>query len=696
MKKAMILLTVLIGLIFADAPKLEYPELNPIQIPEYEKYKLDNGMTIYLMEDHEFPVITAYMRVDARSLYDPVEKIGLAEMTSDMLRLGGAGDRSADEVDLFLESIGAEFDVSANVNRATVEVKSLTDNFEDVFSLFADALRRPAFDEEKIDWMKKQWKNGIMHRNDQPDGIIEREFPKALLGADHPYARHEEIYNIDAITRDDVVAFHKDYYVPPNADLGIVGDFDTDEMKALIEKYFGDWQGQMPEKTPLPDFPPVEETKVFFIQKDGLNQATIQMGHLGIREDSTDYYASNLIGRILGAGRDARLYKEVRYNRGWAYTVSGWIGSGMDHPENFSIFLQTKAQNAVDAVELIKDEIVKFQSEPPTKDELTKAKSAYENAYPFRFSSPIANLRLAMVYDYYGYPQDFQETMLENVRKQTGDDVFKASRRLLRPEKMAIVIVGDTATIDGLERLGQVEMVDIEIPMGDPNAPSIEKTEETLKKGSMMMDKVVSFIGSVENVKDARIIGTATVAAGPQTMDIDVSNDFAFVSPSKIKSTMTMPFGVITQGFDGEKAWIKMPQGSQYLDGADAMDIKRSLFGNLVNLARCYEKGTLEANYIGDDEIDGKPCQAVNLSQNDLEVTLLIDGDSGEVLGKTYKGVSQSGLSTFVETYDDYRAISGVKFPHKVATTMDGQDYSETIVSKVELNKGLSEFDKPE
>ncbi|MFP4458202.1 MAG: M16 family metallopeptidase [Candidatus Zixiibacteriota bacterium] len=702
-KSLYILLIALIAISFADAPKIKYPELNPINIPDHEKFVLPNGMTIYLMEDHEFPVMTAYFRIEARSSYDPPEKLGLCELTNDMIRIGGAGDMMPDDVDLFLESIGAKIDVDANVNRSTVTAKCLTDNFEEVFALVAEMIQDPMFEQEKYDWHKKQWQGFLMQRNDNADNISEREYMRCLLGKDHPYARIEEVYTLDAVNRDDLVEFHEKYYVPANIDLGIVGDFDTKEIKGLIEKHFGDFEGEMPQKPEIPPFPEKIEPKVFFAQKDGLIQSTIRMGHLGIQEDSTDYYAANLITQILGAGRAARLYKEIRVKRGWVYSVYGFIGSGLDNPSQSTFYVQTRAKNTVEAIELVKQEIKKFQSEPPTDEEVETAKETYKNSYPFQFVDPLSILRQIMVYDYYGYPKDFQEKKLDRVLAVEKEEVMEASNRLLRPDNMAILIVGDTATVENIEKLGNIKFVDLSIPT---EAPGSEKAEimddETLKRGQEIVDNAIVYCGGrekIESVKDISIKAKMTQKQGQMAgAELEAQNCYVFDDDVLMRGDIKAPFGQITQGYDGKKAWIAMPQGSRYLEGNEAASVHQNVYSNLLSLFDGYIDGRVTANFIGMDEFREKQAAQVEMSIDDFSAILYIDPESGEIFGKSYKTTGMQGPVTYEEFFAEMKQVQGVRLPHKIITKADGHEYSETMVESMDINKGFekAEFAKPE
>ncbi len=231
--------------------KIKYPKLPDFKIEKPVTYTLENGMTVFLLEDRELPLISVTARIRTGSAWEPAEKAGLASLMGTVQRTGGTEAMEGDAIDDYLANRAATVETGVGRDSGSASMNCLKENFDDVFKVFADVLRRPKFAQEKLDLAKVQTNTGIARRNDQVMGILGREFPRLVFGNDSPAARFEEYATVGAVTRDDLVAWHGKYYVPSNVYLGIVGDFDTAEMKKKVEAVFGDWK-----KAPAAALPP--------------------------------------------------------------------------------------------------------------------------------------------------------------------------------------------------------------------------------------------------------------------------------------------------------------------------------------------------------------------------------------------------------------------------------------------------------
>ncbi|MEL6615405.1 MAG: pitrilysin family protein, partial [Bacteroidota bacterium] len=293
-----------------DPRTLTFPDLGEIELPEVRRVELDNGLTILLTEDRGLPLVRASARIGMGSLWDPADQAGLASLAAQTMRSGGAGDLGPDALNEALENLGASVEVFAGDDGSTASMTTLTQNLGTVLPLFVDVLTAPQFDAEKIELAKTQTKSGISRRNDSPQGIAVRELFERLYAEGSPYAQQEEYYTIDAISRDDIVAFHREYVRPENTLLAVWGDFDAAEMEGRLRDAFGAWTGT---GAPSPEVPAVEFTEgpaVYTVEKADVNQSTVLIGHPGsIRFDHPDYPAVVMMNQVLGGGFGSRLFQ---------------------------------------------------------------------------------------------------------------------------------------------------------------------------------------------------------------------------------------------------------------------------------------------------------------------------------------------------------------------------------------------------
>ena len=446
--------------------QLTYSKLGDIHVPEVQQVTLANGMRLFLLEDHELPLVSVSARIRVGSIYEPPDKIGLASITGSVMRTGGTISRTGDEIDEQLELIAASVETGIGLNSGSASVSALKKDIDVGLDILADVLMNPAFREDKIMLAKIQHQSSIARRNDNVRSIAAREFEKLIYGPDSVYARHTEYATIGNISRDDLVAFHKKFYGPNNMMLGIWGDFDTDIMIRKIEKAFEGWEKV---DTELPEVPTVEyefPRTVNVVRKDDVNQSNIYLGHIGGLRSNPDYFALILMNRILGSGFTSRLFKNVRSREGLAYSVFGIYSANYDFPGLFYVGCQTKSEATVKAIRAMTEEVRKMTESEVTDEELALARDSYLNSFVFNFDTKGEIVGRLMTYAYYDYPLDFLQKAKKNVEKVTKKDVLRVAKKYLRPDEIQILAVGRPDDFDEpLSVLGSVREIDITIPV---------------------------------------------------------------------------------------------------------------------------------------------------------------------------------------------------------------------------------------
>ena len=235
---------------------LKFPPLPPLKVPEPTEITLSNGMKVLLLEDHELPLISGAALIRTGNLFDPPDKKGLAGITGEVLRSGGTKARTGDQIDQDLENVAASIESQIGETNGTLSFSCLKENTDQVLALFRDLLTSPEFRQDKVDLAKTQSRSEISRRNDDADGIAEREFSDIVYGRNTPYGWSIEYADIDNIQRQDLIDFYHRYYFPANITLEVIGDFSTAEMKTKLEQLFGAWKYTQPA---VPAFPKVED-----------------------------------------------------------------------------------------------------------------------------------------------------------------------------------------------------------------------------------------------------------------------------------------------------------------------------------------------------------------------------------------------------------------------------------------------------
>ncbi|NIM01767.1 MAG: hypothetical protein GTN89_13275 [Acidobacteria bacterium] len=666
---------------------IKYPPLPEREIPRPTVHRLANGLQLFLIEDHELPLISVSGRIRTGSNYEPAGKAGLADFVGQVMREGGTSKMDGDAMDDYLESRAAFVETGMRGDFGSASMNCLTEDFDDVLGVFADVLRNPAFAEDKLELAKQQAKTGIARRNDDIAGIAGREFARLIHGYESPLAQMVEYASVASITRGDLVAWHERYYHPNNIMLGIVGDFDSGEMKAKIEAAFGDWprgaDADLPEIRVAPPRPGVH-----FIEKDDVTQAYVRLGHRGIRADNPDYYAVQMMNEIFGGGFSSRLFNNVRSEKGLAYNVGGGVGSGFLREGIFSVQLSTKSESMAASIDALRAEIDDILASPPTDHEMSRAREAIFNSWVFRSTSMRQILGQQLTYAYYGYPPDFLERYRAGIEKVTREDVARVARQYIQPDKLVTLVVGKSADFDRpVSAFGEVHVVDISIPEPVSSGPAITRTEESLATGRALLARSAALLNG-GNAAATSIEGDYAIEFSMGSQTVSVSQRVAYELPDKLRQTFTTPMGEQTVVINGNQGVVLVGDSRQSVPGSDVSRMHQDLNRDLLLLVGRADEAEPAAGAA--ESIDGTACTVVSVKLNGTESTLCIAED-GTIVSQAYTGVHPMRRTPgeIRVIYSDYRKIDGYLVPHRRVMEFDGQALASMSTTSVAINTEL-------
>ena len=445
---------------------LNFPPLPEVTLPEYDRYQLANGMTVYLIRDPQLPLVSGSAIIGTGSRLEPENEVGLATITGITIRSGGTNQHPAAELNQLLEQQAASVETSININSGSASFNALSEDLDTVFPLFSEVMRDPAFAPEQIELAKIQLEGQIDRRNDDPADIASREFRKLIYGENSPYARTVEHTTLDNVSRQDVIDFYQKYFRPDRVILGIVGDFEPRRMKALIEANFGDWQAPTLEvETVIPSATQKYTDGVYLVDRPDLTQSHILLGHIGGKLSSRDYPALSVMNGLLN-GDGGRFFNNIRSRQGLAYSVYGYWSPRYDYPGMFIAGGQTKSESTVPFVQSILKEVDRLRADKVEPQQLEFAKESILNSFVFNFEQPGQTLARLMRYEYYGYPDDFIFKYQRAVKATTVEDIQRVAEKYLQPDRIVTLVVGNKQEIQPpLSQLDEdVKSVDVSIP----------------------------------------------------------------------------------------------------------------------------------------------------------------------------------------------------------------------------------------
>ena len=406
----------------------------------------DNGARVYFVETHQIPMVQFALGFDAGSARDPASAPGLSYMVKSMLE-EGAADLDADTISAGFESVGAEYSAGSGRDVAIFELRSLSEPaiLDQAMGVFGKVIRLPSFPPDAMERIRERTLIGLERSRQSPRGVSSRVFYEALY-KDHPYAHsplgREE--SIRRITRQDLVDFHREFYVGENAVAVIVGALTPEQARALAAEIVG----SLP-----PGKKPTIAWKKFQTQRPATgaeavdvsfpsSQTHLLMGQEGIARDDPDYFPLYVGNHILGGnGLISRLANTIREERGLAYSVYSSF-SPMKQRGPFIINLQTRNDQAELAEELSIDVLRRFIDTGPDPGELEAAKGNIVGGFPLRLSSNGKIADNVMSIAFYGLPLDYLDTFSERIEAVDLEQVKSAFRRRIQPDRFLTVRVG--------------------------------------------------------------------------------------------------------------------------------------------------------------------------------------------------------------------------------------------------------------
>jgi zinc protease len=436
---------VVIGVLWLSSAVLAAPETQVLG----SRTKLPNDLVWLFSQQSELPLVTLELIIKAGTLEEPNGKAGLANLTASLL-LNGTKSRSSAKIAEELDFMGAHLAAAGGDDFATVSLTVLKKDLGPALDLFRDIMLNPTFPVAEMQRKVSQFKAALASEEDEPMVVASRAFAKQLYGSfpyGHPVVGTPQ--GLSAITRNDLVEFHRTYYRPNNAILSLVGDLTPEEAHQWVTKTFGAWAATPIPPAQLPPIAPLTQRHEVVIDKD-ISQANIVLGNLGIARKNPDFYAFQVMNYILGGGGFAsRLMDDIRVTRGLAYSVSSSFAPGLE-PGPFAVALETKNASADEAINQVVAQLQRIKTQPVTSEELKDAKSYLIGSFSRKMDSMSKRAWLLGYVEVYGLGLDYPWRYPELIAHLTPADIQAVADKYIHPEKYLLVIVGKKSAMSSL------------------------------------------------------------------------------------------------------------------------------------------------------------------------------------------------------------------------------------------------------
>ncbi|HEX2191328.1 MAG TPA: insulinase family protein, partial [Longimicrobiaceae bacterium] len=559
----------------AAAPARQPPppplEARPIQFPAFTETTLPNGLRVMTVQNRRLPVANVALYVESGSANDPQAKLGLASLAAELLD-NGTARRSAEQIAETIEGVGGTLSTGADRDDVTISAGVLSDQLPLAFDLVSDVALRPTFPADELETVRRQQLSALQVALGDAGQIAQRRFNREVYGADHPYGLAPTPETVRAVTRNDLVQFHRAHFTPRNALLVVSGDVTPEQVQQLATRHFGSWRGGAAPEPQLAAPAMRDRAGIVLVHRPGSVQSSVRVGHPGITPDNPDYYALQVMNAVLGSLPTSRLERIIRGERAWTYSAR----STFTRPEATGVFVgNTEVRTPVTDSALVEmlAQFRRIREEPVPQAELDAAKSFLTGSFPLRFETPAATASQLAQTRLLGLPAESLQQFPQRVAAVTAEDVQRVAQKYLHPDRATIVVVGDaTQVLKPLEAVGPVALFDVEGRPLERSAIEVRASTESFDASSLQPAKLaytVSVQGNPMGTANTTLaregsawVATQTLQLGPNTTNTEVrfTGDLSPISAKQTMNARGMDLGSELTYADGRvKGSAKLP-----------------------------------------------------------------------------------------------------------------------------------------
>ncbi|WP_199609462.1 M16 family metallopeptidase [Flocculibacter collagenilyticus] len=454
-KRALTLVSVTLSAIVTTTVNAAY------SLPEYTKTELNNGLTVYLLEQHEVPLIDVNVVVKAGAVEDG-KLAGLSYLTAENLKLG-TKSLTKDKMDETLDFIGAEVVADSSLEFSQISASLAKKDLNKVLPILKDMVAEPAFDKAEFEKHKSRYLLQLQQLKESPKSVINNYFNKTLFGGSgYGSVEQGDTESVTAITIDDIKQYHQTWYQPSQSAIIVVGDFETQAMLKQVKALFGEWENtKTPKRTEITGVKDFKNANVVLVNKADAIESTFMIGGKGVARSNPDYIGIRVINTILGGRFTSWLNDELRVNSGLTYGARSAFRS-YSQAGTFAISTFTKSSTTEEAMDLALQTYQRLWNKGIDEKTLASAKAYVKGQFPTRYetSTQLADL-LANMFGY-GFDEQFINTFEQQVNSLTTAKAKTLINKYFPKDNLQFVVVGKAEEIaETLTKYGKVKQLEI-------------------------------------------------------------------------------------------------------------------------------------------------------------------------------------------------------------------------------------------
>jgi zinc protease len=686
-----------------------------VKFPPYQVRTLANGLQVIAVSHHEQPAVSLRLIVRAGGAQDPLDKPGVASFMAGLLDQGTT-TKTAEQIATTIDSIGGAIGSGSGTDLTFITGLVMKDSFDLALDLLSDVAQNPAFSPEEIERQRQQILSGLQVSYDDPEYLAGVVFDRLVYGF-HPYGKPDSgtPTSIAAITRDDLVTFHKTWFGANNAILAVVGDVTAEEAFAGAERAFGSW-GRSGQDTAKPVEPPPPTRRVVIIDRPGSAQTEIRAGNIALPRKHPDYLALNLAMRILGGEGGNRLHRVLRSERGLTYGASAEINALKDSGDIVAE-TDTRSETTSETLRLLVDELSRLQRQRVQVRELADAQAYITGSFPLTIETPSAIAVQIIHAVVFGIDLKEMERFRDLVNAVTVDDIQRVSQKYLHPDRLSIVLVGDASVFAkqlpalGFEQVERIPARELDLtspelrrrgaapmPRREPDAREAEwgvvparhaqppSRGPTTSEAGELVARAIAAKGGVEKLRTIRtIISSADMTIDSVAGRSSVPATTSIQYPDRFRTDAMMPAGRLVQVFNKGECWVQNALGVKDASAALAADLRARVQRDVVLLLLGLVDGRITARRVADVVEDGRAMPALEVGSSDVPaVTLVLDPESSLIVRQRYAPAGDPRIVE--ESFSDYRDVNGVKVAFKTVVRGAGLPTVERVVRSFRYN----------
>lgn len=690
MKKIFLLavLSLVMGVSHAQVDRSQQPKPGPapkINLQEPKTFDLNNGLKVMVVENHKLPRVSIQLTIDNPPILEG-DKAGVSSLTASLLG-NGSKNISKDDFNEEVDFLGA----SISFGPQSAFASSLSKYFPRILELLADAAINPNFTQEEFEKEKEKLLTSLKAQENDVTAVADRVQNALSYGKNHPKGEFTTEETVNNVALADVQQFYRNYFVPANAYLVVIGDVKFDEVKKLVTENFTPWTKAVPPTIDYSEPTEAQYTQINFVDMPNAVQSEISVQNLvDLKMKDHDYLAALLANRILGGGAQARLFLNLREDKGYTYGSYSGIGNDKYGPSTFRA--QASVRNAVTdsaVVEILK-EVDKIIKEPVSEKELADAKAKYTGNFVMALERPQTIANYALNIEIEDLPKDFYKTYLERLNAVSVEEVQKAAAKHFSSSNARAVVVGKGSEV--IENLEKVEFNGKKLPVlyYDKYANKTEKPDynSAIPDGITASDVINKYfeaiggaekINSIESLKlvyEGEVMGSKIKVEEKRTADKFAQTTYMNESPM---------MGVVAKGDE-----LVMKQGP------NKIPLPEEMKKDMMNVMGIFAEQAILANgsakLAGIEKVDGKDAYKIDVSGNVINASFFYDVETGLKVKEStvinMNGQTQNQSSLLKE----YQEIDGIKFPSVKTQSMGPQEIEVKLLEAV-VNKDVSEAD---